>query len=218
MAGKIIRKERLNKHEQSIWDALQKHSTEFTQYHGYHLDDIKKISIRKFLKMEDWRGPQDVLSFKTDVMHVSICPHCLNDFGMAEDLFGLCNSCKKLFDLKQLTDLATVLGQQATVELVRGKQLGDPEKLMIMEQAIKYAEYTLSMFIRNAAKFGPTKSDGELTDGTLLVKTAFLKDKDLVLRTENADRINDLLEAAKKVILEHLKNVYVFEPAKVTEV
>lgn len=219
MAGKIIRKETLNKHEQSLWDELQKYADEFHQYHGYRLDDVKKIGVRKFLKMEDWRSLEDVTKFKTDVNHVCICPNCLEEFGMAEDVFGLCNKCKSAFDLRGMMDLTRIIGQAATTEFVKDKGLSNEEKAMLAEQAIKYADFAFSRFIKDAALLAKLSPESEqLNDGTLLLKTVFQKEPDLVLRTENMDHINDLFVSVRKLVLEQMSKVYVFSASKSTEV
>ena len=220
MPGKIIRKETLNKHEQSMWDELQEYSEEFARYHGYNLDDAKKIGVRKFLKMEGWKGPEDVPKFKTDALHVSICPHCLEDFGIAEDIFGLCKKCKNEFNLKQMMDLTSLIGQAAMMEYTKDKGLSNEEKTILAEEAIKYMEFAFSRFIKDATLFSRAASnpDREISDGELLVNAAFKKDIDLVLRTENMDRINDLFVSIRHLVLEQLSKVYVFNDSQSTEV
>lgn len=219
MPGKIIRKETLNKHEQSMWDELQNYAEEFRQYHGYSLADVKKIGVRKFLKMEDWKGPEDVLKFETDLMHVSICPHCLEDFGMAEDMFGLCNKCKHEFNFKQMMDLTNIVGQAAMIEFAKDKGLSDAEKTILAEEAIKYTEFAFSRFIKDATLFSrSTNPDRPISDGELLVEAVFKKDNNLVLRTEQMDRIEDLLVSIRHVVLEQLSKVYDFSTSRTTEV
>lgn len=220
MPGKIIRKETLNKHEQSLWDALQEYASEFQQYHGYRLDDVKKIGVRKFLKMEDWKSPADVSKFMTDALHVSICPNCLDEFGTAEDLFGLCHKCKPTFDLKQMMDLTKNIGELAAIEFTKDKGLGSEQKAAIMEEAAKFAEFAFSRFIKEAALTAKViqHPGRELDGGTLLLKTVFKKEPDLVLRTENMDRISDLLVSVKHLVSTQLSKVYVFSASQSTEV
>lgn len=216
MAGKVIRKEVLNKHEQELWDELKKHADEFKEYHGYTIEDIRRISVRKFLKMEGWKTVEDVLSFKTDVMHIGICPNCLNEYGIYQDLFGICNKCKKQFDIKQLYSLSSDIGKLAVAEFSIGKSLSDAEKAVVLDSAIRYVELSFTHFIKSAAL--KLRDVSEMGSGTLLVEAVFKKDKDLKLRTEESDRISDIFAGVKNFTVDHLSKAYVFDRSETTEV
>lgn len=217
MTGKIIRKEVLNNKEQELWDALQDHSDAFMKYHGFSVGDIKRIGVRKFLKAEGWEKPEDVTAFMSDAMHLSICPHCMDEFGIAQDVFGLCRKCKPFFDIKQLIDISSVIGREALSLFIEGKDVSPEEKAVMLDSAIQYAEFSFRTLIRSAA----TEKDEaakEMGDGTLIVEAVAKKDKNLVLRTEESSRINSILISVRDLVITQLGRVYVLDPSRIIEV
>jgi hypothetical protein len=105
---------------QNIWDSFLSNEEEtFKTIMGYGKTEIEKIGIEKFIDAFDWPDALAVDSYRTvDMFHIIPCPHCSRDFGNAEDDFGLCSSCKDLYDLDFLTQLIMATQAEA-MELVR---------------------------------------------------------------------------------------------------
>jgi len=99
VGNKIIHR-RTEEEYETIWNSfLINAGDEFAEYMGYSIEDIERIGKNAFIDAFDWRLPTEVLSFKTDKIHIIPCVHCNNAFSDIEESFGLCESCKPLYDL-----------------------------------------------------------------------------------------------------------------------
>ena len=86
--------------EYLIWKHfLLNEEKDFAEQMGYGKKEIKKIGFRKFLKAFDWTSLQHVGKWRTNVLNIIICPECKNEFGVLDDYLGLCDSCKKKFNI-----------------------------------------------------------------------------------------------------------------------
>ena len=83
-----------------IWKAfLDTEEPEFKKAFGFGKKDIRKVGVRRFVKANGWASTEDVVKWRTDKLHVTICPSCKKDFGIMDDSLGLCDKCVNLFDL-----------------------------------------------------------------------------------------------------------------------
>ncbi|HOA81514.1 MAG TPA: hypothetical protein PKK61_10710, partial [Defluviitaleaceae bacterium] len=96
-----------------IWKAfLENEEKTFKKMLGYGKKAIKKIGYKKFIDTMDWRTPQDVSKYKTDVMHVVICPVCKNEFGLYEQNIGLCHKCSQNYDMDRFWATYSAVAKQ----------------------------------------------------------------------------------------------------------
>jgi hypothetical protein len=99
---KIVHK-RTREDYNNIWKTfVTEEEKEFFEQMGYGKRKIKKIGIKKFIDMMDWRKPEEVSKWKTDRLHVIPCIHCQKEFALYEHDDGLCDKCKPKYDLKRL--------------------------------------------------------------------------------------------------------------------
>ena len=85
-----------------IFDEFMKHIDDFEKYMGYGKTEIDKIGYKKFIEKMGWTDESQVLSWKTDRAHIVPCVECNNDFAIFEMDFGLCDKCKKKYDLTKI--------------------------------------------------------------------------------------------------------------------
>jgi hypothetical protein len=99
---KIVHK-RTREDYNNIWqEFLTQEEREFFEQMGYGKRKIKKIGIKKFIDMMDWRTVNEVSRWRTDRLHVIPCIHCQKEFALYEHDDGLCDKCKPKYDLNRL--------------------------------------------------------------------------------------------------------------------
>lgn len=83
-----------------IWAAFLKgEAHDFAKEMGYGPKEIKAIGVRKFIAAHGWSRTDQVVSWRTDLWRIVICPGCGKDFGILNDDMGLCSKCLPLYDL-----------------------------------------------------------------------------------------------------------------------
>lgn len=87
-----------------VWAEFTKeeYADDFKAYMGYGIDEILKIGKEKFLKAVDW-SIKHVKNYqwRKDAVKVIICGECKNEFTTYQMDFGLCDTCKKEFDMER---------------------------------------------------------------------------------------------------------------------
>jgi len=102
----IKTKIRTRKEARIIWQTfLKKYAVDFEAYMGYGINEIKKIGWREFIDFMDWREKEDIPRYRTDRVKVIPCQHCGNHFTTFQIDFGLCNQCKKIYNLKHFGEV-----------------------------------------------------------------------------------------------------------------
>lgn len=100
----IIHKRSIGDYHQ-IWGAfVDTEAKDFETAMGFGREEIERIGIFKFVDAYDWRNASEVSSWRTDKMHIIICPHCKSEFGIFEN-FGLCHNCRPHYDLEALKNV-----------------------------------------------------------------------------------------------------------------
>ena len=206
MSGREIAIEKLNNHYQKIWDEFLKHQDDFKVMHGFGREEIKRIGMKKFINAEGWKDENDVVKFNTDALHIGICPSCNNEFGVSESNFCLCTKCKPSFDLKEMINLSSVVGERAASSFLKSKNTSDEIKALIREKAILLSEFVFTMMVRG----GNEKSELFDPDYTLILEAVFKKNKNVFANIEKRDKINDILDGAKKLVENRLDSMFVF--------
>ena len=205
--GRVISIERLNNHFRSIWTEFLKYEEDFESLHSYGVNDIKRIGIKKFIQAEDWNDPKDASKFLTDALHVGICPNCNQEYAISETDFGLCNTCKPKFDLKEMIALALEMGDKATIQLLEGKDTTDEIKALIREKAALLSEFALTAMIRGSHP----GSDIYREDYWLITGSVLKKEKKTVTSIEELNHLRDILEAATLLVKSRLEEMFAFD-------
>lgn len=87
-------------HYKEIWSYfLAVEAKEFEDVRKLSIKNIKRIGVKKFIKANDWHTEEDVAKWRTDLYDVVPCPTCNNDFGILDITMGLCEKCRKRYDL-----------------------------------------------------------------------------------------------------------------------
>ena len=85
-----------------LWNVfLEKYEPDFKEYMGYGKEEIESIGIDRFFERMGWDDESQLLSYKTDRMHIMPCIDCKKDFGIFEKDFGLCENCMEKYDLTE---------------------------------------------------------------------------------------------------------------------
>lgn len=102
----IKTKKRTTRQYNKIWsDFLKNHAQDFTKYMGYGVKEITKIGFKEFIDFMDWREPSDIGRYRYDRIKVIPCQHCKSHFTTFQLDMGLCNDCKKEFDLEKFGEV-----------------------------------------------------------------------------------------------------------------
>lgn len=102
----IKTKKRTQREYNKIWSTfIKKHAQDFSKYMKYGLAEINKIGWKKFIDYMDWRTVEDILRYRTDRIKVIPCQHCGLHFTTFQIDFGLCDECKKVYDLKHFGEI-----------------------------------------------------------------------------------------------------------------
>ena len=87
-----------------VWAEFSKneYADDFKAYMGYGIEEILKVGKEKFLKTVDW-SIKHVKNYqwRKDAVKVIICGECKNEFTTFQMDFGLCDECKKKFDMER---------------------------------------------------------------------------------------------------------------------
>lgn len=98
---------------EEIWEAFKNIDEEtastFFQMFGYGIKEIEKIGYEKFIAANGWTNKEDINSWMKDRLHLTICPSCVEDFGILETDSGLCESCKPFFHYDLVGDFDTAI-------------------------------------------------------------------------------------------------------------
>lgn len=102
----IKTKKRSTRQYNKIWsDFLKNHASEFTKYMGYGVKEITNIGFKDFIDFMDWRVSADIGRYRYDRVKVIPCQHCKQHFTTFQIDLGLCNECKKEFDLEKFGEV-----------------------------------------------------------------------------------------------------------------
>lgn len=85
-----------------IFEAFLKVEPQFKAYLGYGKEEIEEIGVCKFIKTMGWTRVDQVNSWKTDTLHIVPCNVCGKEFAIQETDFGICEKCKKDYDMVKL--------------------------------------------------------------------------------------------------------------------
>ena len=85
-----------------LWSVfLDKYEADFKEYMRYGKEEIESIGVELFFESMGWEEESQFSSYLTDAMHIMPCVDCGKKFGIVERDFGLCDDCKKNYDLTQ---------------------------------------------------------------------------------------------------------------------
>lgn len=94
----------MNKTYNILWKNFLKQISEFEDYMGYGEKEIREIGIENFLDFMDWKTIEDIPKYKTDKIKAIPCCHCGKHMTTFQLDMGLCDECKKLYNLKMLNE------------------------------------------------------------------------------------------------------------------
>lgn len=110
----IKTKKRTEKDYDTIWETfIRDYDMDFNTYMGYGAKEIEEIGVKKFIDFMDWREVSDIERYKTDKIKVIPCKECHSHFTTFQFDFGLCNECKKNYDLKKFEESLVALEKQS---------------------------------------------------------------------------------------------------------
>ena len=99
---------KLTKQEyKSIWIEFLKVNDDFKKMYGFGKKDIKRMGQKKFIDAMGWATIHDVHKFRTDKVHIAICPNCRTEFGVYELSVGICDKCAPKFNMKRFFELVS---------------------------------------------------------------------------------------------------------------
>lgn len=88
----------MDENTKRIWDAFKGLPEEdlkhFEKFHGFGIPEIEAVGADVFVNAIGWESEDQVESWKTDKLHLMICPACKEDFGPFEMTSGLCDKCR----------------------------------------------------------------------------------------------------------------------------
>ena len=88
-----------------LWNIFkEKYADEFEKFMGYGIKEIEKIGHDKFINFWDVSSEEE-MDFKKDVIRIIPCRHCSKEFATYQLDYGLCDKCKKLYDLEKFKDM-----------------------------------------------------------------------------------------------------------------
>ena len=109
----IKTKKRTTRQYNKIWsDFLKYHAQDFTKYMGYGVKEITEIGFKEFIDFIDWRESSDIPRYRYDRIKVIPCQHCKQHFTTFQLDMGLCNECKKEFDLEKFGEICAASEQK----------------------------------------------------------------------------------------------------------
>lgn len=102
-----IKTRKLTKKEmKDVWTKFKKEcGADFENYMGYGIKDIERIGIKKFFNFVDWVGNDYLTKWKTDMIKTIPCVHCKSEFTTFQLDLGLCDKCKKEYDLDAFNEV-----------------------------------------------------------------------------------------------------------------
>lgn len=118
VGNRIIHK-RTDQEYEDIWNSfIMNASEDFEQYMGYGVDEIVEIGENKFIDAYDWCDATDVMSYKTDIIHIIPCVHCRDEFSDVEQNYGLCEKCQPLYDLTYFEQVVDATSRDVAKEFL----------------------------------------------------------------------------------------------------
>lgn len=103
----IVTRKRTKKSYSNIWKIFLSVEEEFKKYMGYGKDEIEKVGINNFIDFMDWSCEDDILKYKSDRVKALPCVHCGKAMTTFQLDFGLCESCKQLYNIDKLSRVLT---------------------------------------------------------------------------------------------------------------
>lgn len=93
-----------------LWSVfLEKYEKDFRKYMSYGKEEIEAIGVELFFESMGWEKESQFNSYLTDALHIMPCIDCGKKFGIVERDFGLCDDCKKKYDLTQFEKYKAVI-------------------------------------------------------------------------------------------------------------
>ncbi|MDF2841728.1 MAG: hypothetical protein K0R00_154 [Herbinix sp.] len=100
--GNLVIHKRNNSSYRKLWAYfLDSEGDEYFKTMGYTKEDIIRIGYKKFIDAHDWMTIEDIKKWKTDAVHIIPCVHCGDEFVTYELDMGLCDECKKFYDMER---------------------------------------------------------------------------------------------------------------------
>lgn len=91
-----------------LWNIFkEKYADEYEKFMGYGVKEIEKIGYEKFINFWDVSFEEE-MDFKKDVIRIIPCRHCNKEFATYQLDYGLCDKCKKEYDLKKFEEMLKI--------------------------------------------------------------------------------------------------------------
>ena len=91
-----------------LWNIFkEKYADEYEKFMGYGVKEIEKIGYEKFINFWDVSSEEE-MDFKKDVIRIIPCRHCNKEFATYQLDYGLCDKCKKEYDLKKFEEMLKI--------------------------------------------------------------------------------------------------------------
>ena len=88
-----------------IWgiykEFLKTEEKDFREVHKFGKEDIERIGVVKFINAMGFTKKEDVCKWRTDALHLVICPECRNDFGIYE-FYSICPNCEAKYNMEEV--------------------------------------------------------------------------------------------------------------------
>lgn len=142
--------------KKQLWEIFKAEELEdFSKLLGYGEKEIKKIGVKKFIAFSGWKTKEDLRKWRTDKVKIMPCQHCKSEFTTYQLDLGLCEKCKKEYDLKVFFDLVSGMAENPeNLEAARNMQISFA---FISEFREIFKKKSLEDVVKEFKKDGPGK-------------------------------------------------------------
>lgn len=138
-----IMQNRFNRNKEStLWKAfLKQEEPDFREAYKFGKTEIEKIGVEKFFKTMGFEKKEDLSKWRTDVLHVCICPDCKKDFGIYE-FYSVCPNCEKKYDMSRVK-------RAHTLTVSENKEEANPGEFLF---AFMFSKQLRNFYLLNSSK------------------------------------------------------------------
>ena len=105
----IIEGRKITSKESALWKIfLKNEEKDFKELYKFGKEEIERIGVNKFFSIMGFDKKEDLSKWRTDALHICICPDCKNNFGIYE-FYSVCSECEEKYDMSKVKKAHTLM-------------------------------------------------------------------------------------------------------------